>query len=97
MGSSTFTTRTSLTQPVSVTVGTNTPVTWMNTSGGIEHNVVFDTPSAALAVGAGSSGDIQPHTSGSNQRQFAAAGTYPFHCSFHGNATSGMRGRVVVQ
>ncbi|MFL5593284.1 MAG: plastocyanin/azurin family copper-binding protein [Gemmatimonadaceae bacterium] len=97
MGSSIFTTTASIAQPVSLTVATNTAVTWTNNSGGTEHDVVFDAPTAALAVGAGGAGNIPLHTSGSNQRQFAAAGTYAFHCTVHGTATSGMRGRVIVQ
>ena len=96
MGSSTFATATSSSNP-SLTVATNIAVTWTNNSGGVEHNVIFDAPAAALAVGAGSAGNIPLHTSGSNQRQFGSAGTFPFHCTIHGTATSGMRGSVVVQ
>jgi plastocyanin len=97
MGSASFFTSAATTQPVSLMVGTNTAVTWTNDSGGTPHNVTFDTPAAALAVGNGSAGDIPDHSSGSNQRQFATAGTYPFHCTIHGTANSGMRGTVVVQ
>jgi len=96
MGSSSFTTTASTTQPVTLTVATNTAVTWTNNSG-VDHNVTFDTPASALAVGNGSSGNIPLHGSGSNERQFAAAGSYPFHCTVHGTATSGMRGTVTVQ
>ena len=76
-----------------VTVAPNAAVTWTNDSQTI-HNVTFATPSAALAVGAGSGGNIPDHSSGSNQRRFAAAGSYPFHCTIHG---TGMRGSVTVQ
>jgi Plastocyanin len=86
MGAATF-------SPTSVTVGTNAAVTWTNDSG-ILHNVTFDTPAAALAVGNGAAGNIPDHSAGSNQRQFAAAGSYPFHCTIHG---AGMHGTVVVQ
>lgn len=79
-----------------VTVAPNAAVTWTNDSGTI-HNVIFATPAAALAAGGGSGGNIPDHSSGSNQRQFAAAGSYPFHCSIHGTPTSGMRGSVTVQ
>jgi plastocyanin len=94
MGSSTFFTAAATMQPVTLTVNTNTAVTWDNNSGGVQHDVTFDTPSAALAVGTGSSGNIGLHTSGTNQRQFAAAGNYPFHCTVH---APGMTGVVIVQ
>jgi plastocyanin len=71
----------------------NTPVTWTNDSG-VLHDVTFDTPSAALAVGNGSSGNIPAHSTGSNQRQFAVIGNYPFHCTIHGTV---MHGTVNVQ
>jgi plastocyanin len=72
-------------------------MTFSNTSG-VDHNVTFDTPATALAVGSGSSGNIPDHSSGSNQRQFAVSGSsHPFHCTIHGTATSGMRGTVTVQ
>ena len=96
MGSSIFFTATSSTQPVTLTVAINTPVTWTNDSGG-QHDVRFAAPTSALAVGNGSAGNIPPHTAGSNQRQFATAGSYPFFCFFHGTATTGMRGTVIVQ
>ena len=87
----------SATGATTATVATNTPVTWNNNSGGIQHDVVFATPAAALAVGSGDPGNIPLHMSGSNQRQFATAGSYPFHCTVHGTPTTGMRGTVVIQ
>ncbi|MDQ6872127.1 MAG: plastocyanin/azurin family copper-binding protein [Gemmatimonadota bacterium] len=96
MGSATFLTANSTVQPVSLTVAANTAVTWTNDSG-IQHDVIFDDQASALAVGAGASGNIPLHTSGSNQRQFATTGNHPFHCSIHGTTTTGMRGVVVVQ
>jgi plastocyanin len=93
MGSSIFFTATSSTQPVTVTVAVNTPVTWTNDSG-IVHDVTFSDPSTAKAVGTGNPGNIAIHTSGTNQRQFSAPGTYPFHCQQH---APGMTGTVVVQ
>jgi plastocyanin len=66
----------------------NATVTWTNDSGVI-HDVTFDTPSAALAVGTGSPGNIPAHSSGSNQRRFANTGNYPFHCTIHGTSMSG--------
>lgn len=96
MTSSVFTSAAGPTSNPAVTVAINAPVTWTNDSGVI-HNVTFDTPAAALAVGAGGSGNIADHSSGSNQRQFATANSYPFHCTIHGTASSGMRGTVIVQ
>ncbi len=96
MGSSAFFTANSTVEPVVLTVAVNTAVTWTNDSG-IQHNVLFDDPSSALAVGSGGSGNIGLHTSGSNQRQFTTTGHHPFHCSVHGTPTTGMRGDVVVQ
>ena len=80
-----------------VTVAPNTAVTWTNDSGGVIHDVTFATPSAALGVGGGASGNIPQHSTGSNQRQFGTAGNHPFHCTIHGTPTTGMRGTVVVQ
>ena len=93
MGSSIFYTTSSTTQPVTLMVAINAPVTWTNDSG-VLHDVTFDNSQTALAVGNGSSGNIGVHTSGSNQRQFAAAGSYPFHCVQH---APGMTGTVIVQ
>jgi plastocyanin len=86
----------SATGTTSATVAANAAVTWDNNSGGVQHDVVFSTPAAALAVGNGSGGNIPLHSSGTNQRRFASPGTYPFHCTVHGTATTGMRGTVVV-
>ena len=77
-----------------LTVPVNTAVTWTNDSG-IIHNVTFDDPTTALAVGTGSAGNIPDHSSGSNQRQFAVSGSsHPFHCTIHG---LGMHGTVAIQ
>jgi plastocyanin len=73
--------------------GTAVTWTWNSCSGGdgygtgqtcVAHNVVFDD--GATGSGAQSSGTFT--------RTFAAAGTYPYHCSIHGSA---MSGQVVVQ
>lgn len=83
--------------PTSRVVGVNAVAIWINDSGVI-HDITFDTPQAALAVGEFlSAGNFQAPDKTSHQRKFAAAGTYPFHCTIHGTATSGMRGAVVVQ
>ena len=81
--------------PMSRVVAVNAPAIWINDSG-VAHDVVFDTPEAALAV-AFSGGNFQAPDKTSNHRKFAAAGSYAFHCTIHGTATSGMRGTVVVQ
>jgi len=94
MGSTTFVTAAGTT---TLSVPVNTAVTWTNDSGVI-HNVAFDDPATALAVGTGSGGTIPNHLSGSNQRQFAVSGSsHPFHCTRHGTTTTGMRGTVTIQ
>jgi len=80
------------TTPTSVTVAVGAPVTWLNNAG-VFHNVTFGNPFAARPVGTGGSGNIAEHASGSNQRQYDAAGTYSFECTRH----LGMVGTVVVQ
>jgi plastocyanin len=67
-----------------LSVAANTAVTWTNDSG-VPHDVTFDDPTTALAVGGGSDGNIPQPASGSHQRQFAVSGsTHPFHCIIHG-------------
>lgn len=83
--------------PSATTVAKGSTVTWTFNSctgdgyGGqacVDHNVTWDdgttTPSATQSTG-------------SYTRTFANAGTYSYHCSIHGTATSGMRGSVTVQ
>ncbi len=83
--------------PTSRTVAVDASAIWINESG-VTHNVVFDTPAAALSVSAGlPGGNFASGDKTSNHRKFAAAGSYAFHCTIHGTATSGMRGTVVVQ
>ena len=81
--------------PTSRVVGVNAAAIWINESA-VTHNIVFDTPEAALAVGV-FAGNFEAPDKTSHQRKFAAAGSYAFHCTIHGTATSGMRGTVVVQ
>ena len=81
--------------PTSRVVAVNAAAIWINDSG-VAHDVAFDTPEAALAVGL-DAGNFRAENQTSNHRKFAAAGTYPFHCTIHGTATSGMRGTLVVQ
>ena len=81
--------------PTSRVVGVNAAANWINESG-VTHDIVFDTPEAALAV-LGDAGNFQAAHQTWHHRKFAAAGSYAFHCTIHGTATSGMRGTVVVQ
>ena len=81
--------------PTSRVVGVNAAAIWINESG-VTHDIAFDTPEAALALGA-VAGNFQAAHQTSHLRMFAAAGSYAFHCTIHGTATSGMRGTVVVQ
>jgi plastocyanin len=94
MGADTFVTSTSTVQPVALSVAANATVTWTNDSG-VEHNVVFDDPATALAVGTGgTSGNFDAPASSTNQRKFAVSGSsHPFHCTIH----AGMSGILNVQ
>jgi plastocyanin len=81
--------------PANLTVPPGTTVTWnWNTcSGGdaygqgqtcVDHSVVLDDGSASSSV----------QSTGSYAHQFAAAGTYSYHCAVHGTT---MSGKIVVQ
>lgn len=76
-------------RPADVTITAGQSVTWTNTSGSV-HNVTADDGSFASGALAVSNGDI---VGGSFSRQFAAAGTFSYHCTIHPQMT----GRVVVQ
>jgi plastocyanin len=71
--------------PSSLEVAPGASVVWAWASGGTAHNVTFDDGEA--------SGN---RSEGTYERTFATAGTYPYHCTIHGSATSGMRGVVTV-
>ena len=71
--------------PSSLEVAPGASVVWAWSSGGVTHNVTFDDGEQ--------SGN---RSSGTYTRTFAAAGSYPYHCTIHGTATSGMRGSVNV-
>jgi plastocyanin len=69
--------------PADVSVTPGTTVTWRWAPGAVEHNVTFDD------------GEHSPsQSSGTYSRSFAAAATYPYHCTIHGAAV--MHGTVTV-
>lgn len=65
--------RNNLFAPATLQVPVNSTVTWQWNSGGVEHNVTFET---------GPSSENQ--TSGSFARAFQTAGTYSYVCTIHG-------------
>lgn len=90
MTSATFT-------PPARAVAPGSTVTWTNESGVI-HNVTWDDAAGRNAALAGDgTGNIGDYSSGSRNRLFNAPGTYKFHCTIHGTATTGMRGSLTVQ
>ena len=83
--------------PSATTVPAGTTVTWTWNSctgdgyGGqlcTDHSIVFDD---GVRTGAA----LQ--SAGTFSSTFTTAGTYGYHCSVHGTATSGMRGTITVQ
>jgi plastocyanin len=83
--------------PATTTVPPGSTVTWTwDSCGGdgyggtacVDHSIVFEDGGLA---GSG------VKSSGSFSQAFAAAGTYNYHCSIHGTASSGMRGSIKVQ
>ncbi len=70
--------------PSSRTTSSGTTVTW-TWIGAVAHNVTFND-------GVGNS---ITQSSGTHTRQFAAAGTFPYHCTIHGATV--MSGEIVVQ
>jgi plastocyanin len=81
-GGSTVTVGNNFFSPVSVSVSKGTTVTWQWAAGDVSHNVTFDD------------GQNSPtQSSGTYQRMFGTAGTYPYHCTIHGPA---MHGTVTV-
>jgi plastocyanin len=71
--------------PAELQVAPGSTVVWAWASGGVTHNVTFGDGEA--------SGN---RATGTYERTFAAAGSFPYHCTIHGTATSGMRGAVTV-
>jgi plastocyanin len=93
MGGSTFFTSASTVQPVALSVAANATVTWTNDSF-VAHNVTFDDPATALAVGTGTTGSFDAPTNSTNLRKFSVSGSsHTFHCTIH----PGMSGTVNVQ
>lgn len=69
--------------PTTRTVSTGTTVTWTWNAGSNDHNVVFtDGPASAI------------QSSGTFERTFNDAGTFPYQCTVHGPS---MSGTVVVE
>lgn len=79
----TVTLRASSFSPSHVAVFEGGTVTWNNTSGET-HNVTFSS--------AGAPTNVANHSSGTNARDFATAGTFNYQCTLH----AGMNGRVTV-
>lgn len=75
--------RNNLFDPAALEVRVNSAVTWAWNSGGVEHNVTFET---GLSSG--------NRTSGSFLRTFQTVGTFAYVCTIH--AAQGMSGVVSV-
>lgn len=75
--------------PVDITISKNTSVTFQEVAG--VHTIVFDAP---FATGVS---DIGAFSSGTVSRTFTEAGTFPYHCTIHGGAGTGMHGTIKVQ
>lgn len=74
--------------PVTLTVSAGTTVSWQN-GDGVTHTVTNDPASPAtfnLSLGNGAT----------VTRQFADTGHFPYHCTFHGSAGTGMHGTIIV-
>ena len=72
-GGPTVAVRNNVFDPATLSVPLNSTVTWQWNSGGVEHNVTFQT---------GPSSENQ--ASGSFARAFPTAGTYTYVCTIHG-------------
>jgi plastocyanin len=65
--------------PGTLSIVSGSTVTWTWNSGGEAHNVTFDDGIHSVDQG-----------SGTYQRTFAQAGSFPYHCTIHGPAMSGV-------
>lgn len=65
--------------PATLSVPLNGTVTWNWASQGVEHNVTFETGP--------NSGNL---SSGTFARSFTTAGSFPYNCTIHGPAMSGV-------
>ncbi|KKP33028.1 MAG: hypothetical protein A2312_01210 [Candidatus Staskawiczbacteria bacterium RIFOXYB2_FULL_32_9] len=72
--------------PQTLTVPVGTTIIWVN-AGSSSHTVTSDT-------GLFSSGSLSPGSSFS--LVLGTAGTYPYHCNFHGSNGSGQYGSIIV-
>jgi plastocyanin len=72
-GALTVAVRNNLFAPATLQVPANSTVMWEWNSGGVDHNVTFDTGP--------SSGN---RSSGTFERTFPTAGTFPYSCTIHG-------------
>jgi plastocyanin len=67
--------------PATLNVEVGRTVTWVWSSGGVDHNVTFGDGSPGSAT----------QSSGNFQRTFSTGGTYAYHCTIHGaNVMSGV-------
>ncbi len=67
--------------PSSLTVPVNTLVTWVWLPGDVIHTVTFDADTTIMS---------SFQSTGTYARRFTAAGSYPYHCSIHGRAMTGV-------
>jgi plastocyanin len=67
--------------PSSLTVPVNTLVTWVWLPGDVIHTVTFDADTTIMSPF---------QSSGTYARKFTVAGSYPYHCSIHGRAMTGV-------
>jgi plastocyanin len=92
-GSVTVTIRDNVFEPRNIRVSAGTEIEWVN-EGNNQHNVTPAVDGSFEGI------DGEQLEAGSGNRPavtFAAAGEYPYYCSFHGTATVGQTGFVLVE